>query len=64
MVKLDREELRQISEEIEGIFKAHRAVLDANPTISRWLVEAHDAAQSKYDRISERAARSAPAKPQ
>jgi hypothetical protein len=57
MVKLDREELRLIAEEIEGIFKAHQAVLDADPPVSRPLAEARDAAQAKYDRISERATR-------
>ena len=57
MVKLDPEELKQIAVEIEGIFKTHRAVLDANPSVSLPLAQARDAAQDKYDRISELAAR-------
>jgi hypothetical protein len=63
MIKLNPTELEQIAEEIEGIFKSHRAVLDANPLVSRPLAEARDAAQVKYDRISERATRPTSEKP-
>ena len=53
MVKLNRDELRQISEEIDGIVNGHRDVLDDNPQISRPLTEARDAARAKYERVSE-----------
>ena len=53
MVKLNPDELRQISEEIDGIVNGHRAVLDNNPQISRPLTEARDEAKAKYERISE-----------
>ena len=53
MVKLDREELRQISQEIDDILDGHREVLDHNPQISRPLTEARDLARTKYERISE-----------
>ena len=53
MVKLNRDELRQISEEIDGIVNDHRDVLDNNPQISRPLTEARDEAKAKYERISE-----------
>jgi len=53
MVKLNREELRHISEEIDGIVSAHREVLDHNPQISRPLTEARDLARTKYEKISE-----------
>jgi len=54
MVKLNPDELRQISEEIDGIVTNHREVLDHNPQISRPLTEARDAAKAKYDSVSER----------
>jgi hypothetical protein len=60
MVKLDPQELKQIAQEIDGIFRAHREVLDANPSVGGPLAVALDAAQDKYDRISERAARPQP----
>ena len=54
MVKLNPDELRQISEEIDGIVSNHRETLDHNPQISRSLTEARDAAKAKYDSVSER----------
>jgi len=53
MVKLNPDELRQISEEIDGIVNGHREVLDHNPQISRPLTEARDAAKDKYETVSE-----------
>ena len=53
MVKLNPDELKQISEEIDGIVANHREVLDHNPQISRPLTEARDAAKAKYDCVSE-----------
>jgi len=53
MVKLDREELRQISQEIDGILDGHREVLDHNPQIRIPLTEARDLARTKYEKISE-----------
>jgi len=53
MVKLNREELRQISEEIDGIVNGHREVLDHNPQIRIPLTEARDLARNKYEKISE-----------
>ena len=50
MVKLDPDELRQISEKI---VRGHREVLDHNPQISRPLTEARDAAKGKYEAVSE-----------
>ena len=53
MVKLNPEELRRISEEIDGIVTSHREILDHNPQISRSLIEARDAAKIKYETVSE-----------
>jgi hypothetical protein len=53
MVKLNPDELRQISEEIDGIVNGHRDVLDNNPQISRPLTEARDAAKVKYETVLE-----------
>ena len=53
MVKLNPDELRQISEEIDGIVTSHRETLDHNPQISRPLTEARDAARAKYETVSE-----------
>ena len=38
MLKLNPDELRQISEEIDGIVTSHRETLDHNPQISRPLI--------------------------
>ena len=54
MVKVNPDELRQISEEIDGIVSNHRETLDHNPQISRPPTEARDAAKAKYDSVSER----------
>ena len=54
MVKLNLDELRQLSEEIDGIVQNHREVLDHNPQINCPLIEARDAAKTKYDSVSER----------
>ena len=53
MVKLNPDELRQISEEIDGIVRGHRELLGHNPQISRPLTEARDAAKTKYEAVSE-----------
>ena len=54
MVKLNPDELRQISEEIDGAVKGHRDVLDHNPRISRPLTKARDAARARCATVSER----------
>ena len=53
MVKLNPEELREISEELDGIVNGHREVLEHNPQISRALTDIRDAARAKYERVSE-----------
>ena len=53
MLKLNPDELRQISEAIDGIVKSHRETLDHNPQISRPLTEARDAAKGKYETVCE-----------
>ena len=53
MVKLNPDELRKISEEIDGIVNGQRDLLHHNPKIRRPLIEARDAARAKYETVSE-----------
>lgn len=47
--KLDPDELDDIRDELDTVIRAHRDVLNRDPRILRPLMEARDAAKTKYD---------------
>ncbi len=51
MTKHDPEELNDVREEIDGIFRAHRDILNDEPRIRRPLEEARQAAKTKYEDV-------------
>lgn len=57
MSKHDPEELRQIHDELEDVFRSHRDVLNDEPRISRPIREAAEAAKVKYEDVTRKSVR-------
>jgi len=49
----DPEELNDIRQELEDVLKVHREILNQEPRILRPLLEAQQAAKTKYERVTE-----------
>ena len=52
-MKLTPDQLKDLKDDLDNLFRDHRDVINAEPRIQRPLIEAQAVAKRRYDEVSE-----------